>query len=193
MQVPLRNILQSTEEQSKSKEICETVGCLKAALQVMSYLNESVDPCENFYEFACGTFLKNTIIPQDEDAVDAYSDIENMVKEQIRTILDEPLQPDEPKAFRLAKNFNLACLNETIIEARGIQPLADIFEELGGWPVVEDDLWTDDSWNWIEVIKKFRSIGLNTDVIFKLTVYPDLKNSTQYVLNVCIQTIEVFQ
>lgn len=33
--------------------LCQTPGCIKAAVKVMDSLDESVDPCDNFYEFAC--------------------------------------------------------------------------------------------------------------------------------------------
>lgn len=46
-------------EQPKSST-CDTPGCTTAASKVMSYIDESLDPCENFYNFACGNYLKNT-------------------------------------------------------------------------------------------------------------------------------------
>jgi endothelin-converting enzyme/putative endopeptidase len=32
-------------------------------------LSEDVDPCVNFYEFACNSWIKNTVIPEDKSAV----------------------------------------------------------------------------------------------------------------------------
>jgi len=33
------------------------------ANSLLESIDETVDPCENFFEFACGTWLKNTRIP----------------------------------------------------------------------------------------------------------------------------------
>lgn len=43
---------------------CLSRGCVTAASKIIEYLDESVDACENFYEFACGNYIKNAIIPK---------------------------------------------------------------------------------------------------------------------------------
>lgn len=170
------------EEQAKL--LCETPGCVKAASNMINYIDESVDPCDNFYEFSCGSYIKNTAIPEDKVTVDSFSDVRDLVQEQLRTIINEPVRADESKPFRLAKNFNFACLNKTIIEERGIKPLADILEAFGGWPVVKGDAWSDILFDWVEVLKKFRIMGLDTYIVFAFSVQTDLKNSTTRVLDV---------
>lgn len=171
-------------EEPKPAAKCETPGCINAAAKIMSYLDETADPCENFYEFACGNYLKETPIPEDKITVDSFSNVRDLVQEQLRTIINEPPQPNESKPFRLAKYFNSACLNKTIIEERGIKPLSDILEAYGGWPVVKGDLWSEGGWDWVEVIKKFRRMGLDTSIIFSFGVVTDLKNSTGRVMDV---------
>ena len=32
---------------------------------LLESIDETVDPCENFYEFTCGTWIKNIKIPED--------------------------------------------------------------------------------------------------------------------------------
>lgn len=163
---------------------CKTAGCTEAAKQIESYLDEAVDPCENFYEFACGKYVKSTEIPAGKGMIDAFTVISDLVQEQLHTLLSAALQANESKALRLARDFHLACLNETIVEERGLKPLTDILDDLGDWPVVEGDAWLGDDFDWIGIIKKFRNIGFDTDVIFSLSLETDLRNSSRRVLYV---------
>lgn len=165
-------------------EYCETVGCIAAASKVKTYIDETVDPCTNFYDFACGNFVKSQVVPDDKVTVDGFSAVRDIVEEQIRTVINEPVQRNESKPFRLAKYFNQACLNEAKIEERGIKPMEAILETLGGWPVVKGNLWNEESFNWVETIKKFRRIGISVDFIFSFSVETDLKNTTIRQINV---------
>lgn len=169
---------------STEHDVCETDGCKKAAAKVIESIDESVDPCSNFYKFACGKFVKNTPIPEDKVTVDSFSIVRDLVQDQLRTIINEKSDPRESKPFRLAKDYNAACLNKEVIEQRGIKPLADLLEAFGGWPVIKGDSWMEHNWFWIEVIKKFRRMGLSTNIVFTTYVSTDLKNSIGRVLSV---------
>lgn len=116
--------------------------------------------------------------------VDSFSVVRDLVQDQLKTIINEPPEPNESKPFKLAKNYNLACLNKSIIETRGVKPLTDILEAYGGWPVIKGDLWSEGSWDWFEVIKKFRRMGLETNLLFTFSVTTNLKNSSTRILDV---------
>lgn len=174
----------SIDDEAKSLSSCGTSSCVKAAIQILSYLNERVDPCDNFYQFASGNYLNSDTVPDDRESTDLYETVTDLTLQQLQTILNEPQKINDSKQFRLVKNYHMACLNETIIEKRGVEPLLDILNELGGWPVLEGSSWSENDWDWIEVIKKFRNIGLETDAIFSLSVESNLRNSTHRILEV---------
>ena len=44
-------------------EVCYSVECLETAAGLMRAMNTSVNPCENFYEFSCGGWVRNNPIP----------------------------------------------------------------------------------------------------------------------------------
>ena len=74
-----------------------------------------MEPCDDFYKFACGTFLKNTVIPDDQTTVTTFSIISDKLHEKLRISIEEKSEPNEPKPFRLAKNFYNACMNKSKI------------------------------------------------------------------------------
>lgn len=45
------------------------------ASEMLKGMNRNVDPCDNFYEFVCGNFIKETVIPDDK----VSTSIQNLV------------------------------------------------------------------------------------------------------------------
>lgn len=166
-------------------DICLTAGCVHAASHVLDQIDDSIEPCDDFYGFACGNFIKNTMIPDEKVSVNTFSLIGDKLQEQLRSLISEKIDPNDSKPFNLAKNLYTACMNKSLIEERGLKPLRDISESLGGWPVVKGDRWDDESeWTWIKAVKDFRKIGYSMDYIFDFSVGIDLKNSSARTIDV---------
>lgn len=76
-------------------------------------MDPDVEPCDDFYKFACGGFLESTIIPDDKTSVNTFSKIVDDLEEQLRSSIEQESSPNEPRPFKLAKNFYKACMNKS--------------------------------------------------------------------------------
>jgi predicted metalloendopeptidase len=74
-------------------------------------MNFSVRPCDDFYQFACGRFEKNVIIPDDSGSVNTINMIEGRVLGQLHTILNSEINENEIRPFKMAKKFFRQCMN----------------------------------------------------------------------------------
>ena len=74
-------------------------------------MNQSGYPCDDFYNFACGSFEKHVIIPEDSGRVNTISIIEGRVMSQLHSLLDADIEKSDIQPFRLAKRFYRQCLN----------------------------------------------------------------------------------
>ncbi|KAJ6649466.1 Neprilysin-2 [Pseudolycoriella hygida] len=165
----------------ETKTVCETEGCVRASEKLASALDRSIDPCDNFYDFACGNFIPGGVIPDDKTKIDTIAVMNDHLQQQIRSILEQKPQEDEIKAFKMTKDYYASCMNSTAIEEQGIEPLKKLLQSLGGWPAVEGDDWSNDKFDWIELMKKFRREGLGHDYILDFGVMLDLKNKTIFI------------
>lgn len=84
-----------------------------AASEVLKNMDRDVEPCDDFYKFACGGFLESTIIPDDKVSVNTFSIIVDALDEQLRASIEEEGSPNEPRPFKLVKEFYKTCMNKS--------------------------------------------------------------------------------
>lgn len=146
-------------------------------------------PCDNFYQFSCGTFIKTTIIPEYKLQVSRYDLIDDNVQEQLKISIEDKIQPKEPRAITLVKNFYKACMDTLFfsvaaIEKTGLRTVLGELKKVGGWPVLEGDSWKDKNFDWKQSIYDMQKLGYGTDYLFSSKVDIDHLNSTKRVINV---------
>ena len=57
------------------KKYCLTKGCVQAAADLLDKLDQTVNPCEDFYQFDCGGYVEKTIIPDDRTRTSMFSHV----------------------------------------------------------------------------------------------------------------------
>lgn len=162
---------------NNSDDVCTTPGCARAASQALELMDLSVDPCDDFYSFACGNFVKNTKIPDVKNSVGAFTVIGVKVQDQLHSLIGEKISANDLPSFKIAKRLYNTCMDESTIEKHGKEPLISMTEKLGGWPVVEGDKWNP-KWNWTEAIIKSHRFGYGTDYVLSVSVGTDMKNTS---------------
>ncbi|XP_062561585.1 neprilysin-2 isoform X2 [Armigeres subalbatus] len=179
-----KNMRVNSNDSKDGSDLCLSPGCIHSASKALDQMDTSVEPCDDFYNYACGNFLKETNIPDEKVSVNTFSVIGDRLQEQLRSLVSDDIDENEATPFKLAKNMYKLCMNKTRIEEKGIKPLLDILDSLGGWPVLSGDNWNaDSSWSWTKSVKDFRLKGYSTDYFFDFSVGTDLKNSTRRIID----------
>lgn len=152
-------------------------------------MDENVRPCDDFYGFACGKYIRDitATIPDEKLTVDAFSTVADEIEIQLKTIINEPVSANESRAFTLAKRLNASCMNRTAVEALGLKPMKDILDSYGGWPIVKGNAWNENEWDWMDTIGKMRRTGLTTSYVLSTTIGANFKNSSMHTLRVSTQ------
>ena len=61
-----------SEPQSIQKKTCLTAECVKTAAALLGAMDRTADPCHDFFQFACGTWNKKHVIPEDRSSISTF-------------------------------------------------------------------------------------------------------------------------
>lgn len=90
---------------------CFTAPCVRSAADIIMKLDAKVDPCDDFYDFACGSFFEEIVTPDEESTVDSLTLMSDKLQEFLLTLLSTPVKSLEPENHKLVKLFYQSCLN----------------------------------------------------------------------------------
>lgn len=167
--------------------ICTSTICESESIELLSYMDQTIDPCENFYDFVCGKYLREKVLPEDKSNDLSIFNLGDKVREEIRDVLSEESKPNELRAFKLAKDFQKICMDEETQNAAGIQPMLKLLEKYGGWPVIKgENEWNGDNYDWLEVKQQLLNDGFLDDLILDLKFPIDLYNTSKRAIFVSI-------
>lgn len=166
-------------------EMCLIPECVHSASMVMEKLDMSINPCDDFYDFACGNFIKTTNIPEDKNSVNMFSVIEDTLADQLSYLLASEPTLKDIKPFILAKFMYASCVTTSQIELTSHKTLHRIIEKFGGWPVLKGDKWNS-SWTWEKINIESSKMGYSSHYMLAFSVASDWVNSSRRILDVGI-------
>lgn len=77
-------------------------------------IDNDVEPCDNFYDFACGNFIQENNPADESVAVDTFTLLQDNIVSQIYSALQDDNSNNNLNAtFRLAKKFLETCLDRS--------------------------------------------------------------------------------
>ena len=97
----------------------------------LSAIDKSANPCDNFYQYACGNWLKNNPIPADESSWGTFNVLFERNQTELRKILDDAQAHQSRSALdQKIGGFYQSCMNEEVIQQRGTEPLQSELERI---------------------------------------------------------------
>ena len=97
-------------------------------------LDKSIDPCADFYGYACSKWQAQNPIPGDRSSWGRFNELEERGEQTVRGILDKYSANDSKRSPVEQKigDYYQSCVDEAAIEATGTKPLADEFNAIDG-------------------------------------------------------------
>ncbi|XP_046461162.1 neprilysin-like [Daphnia pulex] len=154
----------------------------KAALQLAEAMDPTANPCEDFFQYACGGWIKDNPIPTSESGWSQFDITNKKLLHVLEGILQEPISETDPIPMRFAREMFADCILDCIlvtaaIETIGLKPLTDYLSLFGGWPMTLDH-WDESTFDW----KKASASAFTTfNLPLLVDFYNDLdSNNTQH-------------
>ncbi|XP_043676483.1 neprilysin-like [Vespula pensylvanica] len=114
-------------ERDGPEGICETKACMEASNRILASMKRGVDPCKDFYQFACGGF-------RDQQPYQPSSSF-NMLQAQIDEHIHKMLINETGRmvgVFEKLGHFYVSCLGFKE-KPVNFAPVYELLEELGGY------------------------------------------------------------
>jgi predicted metalloendopeptidase len=134
---------------------------------VTEAMDRTADPCQDFYQYACGGWIKNTPLPSDQAR---WTRSFSVIRESNRAFINDVLKgaaasPAEDPDGRKLGDFYGSCMDESTIDKAGAKPLDPLMKLVSS---------VEDPESLLVVSAKLQRMGVNA--LLGLGVFPDFKN-----------------
>ncbi|XP_047023200.1 neprilysin-4-like isoform X2 [Helicoverpa zea] len=146
------------------------------ASRILQALNKDVEPCNDFYEFACGGWIKRNPVPDWATSWDQLAKLREQLVNDLRELLEAKDEEGLPESVIKAKSLYRTCVNTDKLEADGIKPIQKILVKLGLPPRPPTEVSANFTWEDVAGRGR-RNLGLN--VLLSVQVAEDVRNTSR--------------
>ncbi|XP_067145043.1 endothelin-converting enzyme 1-like [Centruroides vittatus] len=178
-------ILATLGRKHKMEEICIEPSCVKTASHFLNTMNFSVDPCEDFYQFSCGQWIKDNSEDVTTMLLETYENLKKTFKEIFKLEKENKDLPNSVK--KIIKAFDV-CLEYDGLNYDNIAWIKKVTKEAGGFPLIERNFRSSRS-HWTELyLKLLKTYLINSPLGIMITVNPF--NTSENVMKVFQPSLE---
>ena len=171
--------------QIQSSELpCTTPECVRAAGDIISAMDLTADPCEDFYRYACGSFEFHQSIPAGESKLQQFNIVDTIISKKMKAMLDH-LNPqinrndytNLPVIEKLGIFFQ-TCQTVSDRQSEVLKSVTEMVSDIGGFKIINDrtGMGDNDGWSVNKVLEKFSDYSMTG--FFRMSVEQDEKNSS---------------
>ena len=91
----------------------------------LTAMDKSVDPCTDFFRYACAGWMAKNPIPPDQTRWGRFDQLQERNRDVLHAILEVAAKPDPKRSSTLQKigDFYASCMDEPKINAAGFKPI----------------------------------------------------------------------
>src|SRR5690348_13185056 len=95
-------------------------------------IDKTVDPCVDFYQYACGNWIKRAVIPPDQSQWVSFVELNERNQTTLRGILEKAAvdAPGRNPIDQKIGDFYSACMDEKAVDAKGLDPVKPELERI---------------------------------------------------------------
>ena len=131
-------------------------------------IDKAIQPCQNFYQYACGNWLKNNPIPADKASYGRFTELFDRNRAVLRQILEQASAADPKRSAVEQKigDYYASCMDVKAIDAKGLEPVQSELDRINEMRS-KSDLPAE--------LAHLHNVGV--DALFNLVSQQDAKNS----------------
>uniref|UniRef100_A0A8C6SUP4 Membrane metallo-endopeptidase-like 1 n=1 Tax=Neogobius melanostomus TaxID=47308 RepID=A0A8C6SUP4_9GOBI len=173
--------LEGQQDHSSFDNVCTTADCVTAAARLLQNMDDSVKPCDNFYQFACGGWLERHVIPE----TSSHHSVFDILRDKLEIVLKgNPTVNAHAVLIGVTSRYLIPPFSFTgLIEQRDSQPLLKLIESIGDWPVASDD-WsntTGEFWSLEDTLATLTA-RFHKKVVLDMYVWTDDRDSQRHII-----------
>ncbi|XP_074595255.1 neprilysin-2-like [Brevipalpus obovatus] len=168
---------------SSQKSICTTPGCVKAAARILEILDQKTSPCQDFYQFACGNWIKKKHINEDQSGITQFGALRDELNRKLRALVEAPANSSEAVYYKMMRTVYKQCMDIAQVNEQSKGEIVKDIVHLGGWPLIEGPTWKQNEFDWIESLKRMKELGYSHNIFLTISVTADIRNNSRNIID----------